>query len=89
MDAPVTILIAENTKSITSRGYALMLCVAVLIDKSDVFSLGMCLFYAACLSFDGPVEIREINEEEFNGQKIYLLISLNSYTSIISFSLIS
>ena len=28
--------------------------------KSDVFSLGMCLFYAACLSFDGPVEIREI-----------------------------
>ena len=27
--------------------------------KSDVFSLGMCLFYAACLSFDGPVEIRE------------------------------
>lgn len=28
--------------------------------KSDVFSLGMCLFYAACLSFDGPVEIREV-----------------------------
>ena len=30
--------------------------------KSDVFSLGMCLFYAACLSFDGPVEIREVND---------------------------
>ena len=28
--------------------------------KSDVFSLGMCLFYAACLSYDGPVEIREV-----------------------------
>ena len=28
--------------------------------KSDVFSLGMCLLYAACLSFDGPVEIREV-----------------------------
>ena len=28
--------------------------------KSDVFSLGMCLFYAACLSFNGPVEIREV-----------------------------
>jgi hypothetical protein len=30
--------------------------------KSDVFSLGMCLFYAACLSFDGPVEIREVTD---------------------------
>jgi hypothetical protein len=28
--------------------------------KSDVFSLGMCFLFAACLSFDGCVEIREI-----------------------------
>ena len=28
--------------------------------KSDVFSLGMCLFFAACLSYDGPSTIREI-----------------------------
>ena len=34
--------------------------------KSDVFSLGMCLFFAAGLSFDGPVEIRE----ELNMNKI-------------------
>ena len=36
--------------------------------KSDVFSLGMCLFYAACLSFDGPVEIREINDMNMKSQ---------------------
>ena len=30
--------------------------------KSDVFSLGMCLFFAAGLSFNGPVEIREVND---------------------------
>ena len=28
--------------------------------KSDVFSLGMCFFFAACLSYDGPSYIREI-----------------------------
>ena len=28
--------------------------------KSDVFSLGMCLFFAADLSYNGPVEIREV-----------------------------
>ena len=28
--------------------------------KSDVFSLGMCIFFAACLSYDGPISIREI-----------------------------
>ena len=28
--------------------------------KSDVFSLGMCLFFAACLSYDGPSCIREV-----------------------------
>ena len=28
--------------------------------KSDVFSLGMCIFFAACLSYDGPSAIREI-----------------------------
>ena len=28
--------------------------------KSDVFSLGMCLFFAACLSYDGPSYIREV-----------------------------
>ena len=36
--------------------------------KSDVFSLGMCLFYAACLSFDGPVEIREITDMNIKAQ---------------------
>ena len=30
--------------------------------KSDVFSLGMCLFFAAGLSFRGPVEIREVSD---------------------------
>ena len=43
--------------------------------KSDVFSLGMCLFYAACLSFDGPVEIREINDMNMKMQ------ILNKYLS--------
>ena len=36
--------------------------------KSDVFSLGMCFLLAACLSFDGCVEIREVldmNQKEF------------------------
>jgi len=28
--------------------------------KSDVFSLGMCIFFAASLSYDGPSSIREI-----------------------------
>ena len=36
--------------------------------KSDVFSLGMCLFYAACLSFDGPVEIREVSNMNIKAQ---------------------
>ena len=36
--------------------------------KSDVFSLGMCLFYAACLSFDGPVEVREIYDMNMKAQ---------------------
>ena len=30
--------------------------------KSDVFSLGMCFLLAACLSYDGLVEIREISD---------------------------
>ena len=30
--------------------------------KSDVFSLGMCFLLAACLSYDGCVDIREIND---------------------------
>ena len=30
--------------------------------KSDVFSLGMCFLLASCLSYDGCVEIREIND---------------------------
>ena len=36
--------------------------------KSDAFSLGMCLFYAACLSFDGPVEIREVKNMNIKAQ---------------------
>jgi NIMA (never in mitosis gene a)-related kinase len=43
--------------------------------KSDVFSLGMCLFYAACLSFDGPVEVREIYDMNMKAQ------ILNKYLS--------
>ena len=35
----------------------------------------MCLFYAACLSFDGPVEIREINDMNMKMQ------ILNKYLS--------
>ena len=30
--------------------------------KSDVFSLGMCFLLAACLSYDGLVEIRELSD---------------------------
>ena len=30
--------------------------------KSDVFSLGMCFLLAACLSYNGCVEIRELND---------------------------
>jgi len=30
--------------------------------KSDVFSLGMCFLLAACLNYDGLVEIRELND---------------------------
>ena len=36
--------------------------------KSDVFSLGMCFLLAACLSYDGLVEIRELsnmNQKDF------------------------
>ena len=39
--------------------------------KSDVFSLGMCLLLAACLSYDGLVEIRELSDMK---QKEMILI---------------
>ena len=32
--------------------------------KSDVFSLGMCLFYACSLTYSGVDSIREINDME-------------------------
>ena len=38
--------------------------------KSDVFSLGMCFLLAACLSFDLPVQIRELSDMS---QKEYVL----------------
>ena len=38
--------------------------------KSDVFSLGMCFLLAACLSYDGLVEIRELSDM---GQKQMIL----------------
>ena len=38
--------------------------------KSDVFSLGMCILLAACLSFDGLVEIREVSDMN---TKLYIL----------------
>ena len=38
--------------------------------KSDVFSLGMCFFLAACLSYDGLVEIRELTDMN---QKLYII----------------
>ena len=38
--------------------------------KSDVFSLGMCFLFAACLSFDGCVEIREVMDMK---QKEFIL----------------
>ena len=38
--------------------------------KSDVFSLGMCLFFAAGLSYRGPVEIREVSDMK---QKEFIL----------------
>ena len=43
--------------------------------KSDVFSLGMCFFLAGCLSYSGPVEIRELTDIN---QKLYVL---NKYLS--------
>ena len=38
--------------------------------KSDVFSLGMCLFLAASLTYDGLVEIRELTD---NNKKLFIL----------------
>ena len=38
--------------------------------KSDVFSLGMCFLLATCLSFDLPVQVRELADM---GQKEYVL----------------
>ena len=43
--------------------------------KSDVFSLGMCFLLAACLSYDGLVEIRELDDMN---QK---LLIINKYLS--------
>ena len=39
--------------------------------KSDVFSLGMCLFFAAGLSYDGPSTIREIYDMNVIRQVLY------------------
>ena len=43
--------------------------------KSDVFSLGMCFLLAACLSYDGLVEIRELADMN---QKLFII---NKYLS--------
>ena len=43
--------------------------------KSDVFSLGMCFFLAGCLSYNGPVDIRELTDMN---QKLFVL---NKYLS--------
>ena len=45
--------------------------------KSDVFSLGMCLFLASCLSYEGLYEIREITK---NQDKTRLVV--NRYLSL-------
>ena len=44
--------------------------------KSDVFSLGMCFFLAACISYDGLVEIRELSD---SNQKLFII---NKYLSL-------
>ena len=44
--------------------------------KSDVFSLGMCIFLAACISYDGLVEIRELSD---SNQKLFII---NKYLSL-------
>ena len=39
--------------------------------KSDVYSLGMCLFYAACMHFSGTDEIREIADMKQINEILY------------------
>jgi len=43
--------------------------------KSDVFSLGMCLFFAAGLSYRGPVEIREVTDMKKKEEILYRRLS--------------
>jgi hypothetical protein len=53
--------------------------------KSDVFSLGMCLFYAACLSFNGPVEIREVVNMNIKQQILNKYLGTRYSQNIIKF----
>jgi hypothetical protein len=48
--------------------------------KSDVYSLGMCLFYAACMHFSGTDEIREITDMKMINEILYKYLS-NRYSS--------
>ena len=47
--------------------------------KSDVYSLGMCLFYAACMHFSGTDEIREMTDMKQINEILYKYLS-NRYS---------
>ena len=53
--------------------------------KSDVFSLGMCLLYAACMHFSGTDEIREITDMKLINEVLYKYLSNRYSSKMISF----
>ena len=52
--------------------------------KSDVYSLGMCLFYAACMHFSGTDEIREITDMKMINEILYKYLSDRYSSKIIT-----
>ena len=53
--------------------------------KSDVYSLGMCLFYAACMHFSGTDEIREITDMKLVNEILYNYLNERYSNKMISF----
>ena len=55
--------------------------------KSDVFSLGMCLFYACSLSYNGVDAIREINDMKIVENILFKHLSVRYSNTLIKFIL--
>ena len=52
--------------------------------KSDVFSLGMCLFFAACLSYEGPSTIREVYDMNVIKNVLYQFLGRRYSSNLIN-----